>query len=114
MNRGRRRVRSMRWAPARAKQVQAGEAAGRGEVQQMLKKPVWDFVLFRTDGSGLRMHPSWSERKVVCWPVEAHACRVEPPPAGLGRSAGRGTFRAYAFMDCKLELRFDYRKDKLP
>ena len=85
-----------------------------GETQQMMKKPVWDFVLFRTDGSGLRMHPSWSERKVVCWPVEAHACRVEPPPAGLGRSAGRGTFRAYAFMDCKLELRFDYRKDKLP
>ena len=53
--------------------------------------PVWDFVVSRSDGSAVRLHPSWSNRRVKVFPVEGHELPVVPQ--GLGKSEGPGTFR---------------------
>ena len=59
--------------------------------------PVWDFVVSRSDGSAVRLHPSWSNRRVKVFPVEGHELLVIP--MGLGQSEGAGTFRRYVQQD---------------
>ena len=68
--------------------------------------PIWDFVLIRKDGSGIRLHPQWSTTKVESYDVEGHDEEVQPPCAGLGGSDGPGTYKYYKEIGSKRELRF--------
>ena len=79
--------------------------------RQRVKFPVWDFVLHRNDGSAVRLHPAWSNRKVPAWEAIPHKGEVQPPPKGLGKSKGRGTFRFYAEMDRLIVHWFDFSKE---
>ena len=71
---------------------------------------VWDFVLVRADGTGLRLHPQWSNNEVETYAVEGHAEEVEPPAHGLGESDGPGTYRRFKDMGTQRKLRFDGAK----
>ena len=83
----------------------SGEERRRSEVQLL----VWDFVVSRSDGTALRLHPTWSNRKVQVFPVMGHDLPVMPK--GLGKSEGPGTFRRYLQQDMVKEVRFDAAKD---
>ena len=77
--------------------------------QPKVKLPVWDFVLRREDGTGIRLHPSWTKPKVESYNIEGHAEPVEPPRPDMGRSDGKGTFRKYKHLGNKQYLRFGKR-----
>ena len=70
------------------------KGVARGQAQAV-RLPVWDFVLIRDDGTGIRVHPEWSTAKLTLYEVEPHWGPVQPPRAGLGKSDGRGTFSHY-------------------
>ena len=72
--------------------------------------PVWDFVVSRSDGTALRLHPSWSNRRVKVFLVVGHE-KLVIPIAGLGKSEGSGTFKRYLQQDMVKEVRFDSAKD---
>ena len=72
--------------------------------------PVWDFVLRRADGTGIRLHPQWSHKVVETIEVDGHTDPVEPPRKGFGRSEGRGTFRKYVNIGATGSLKFDHEK----
>ena len=72
--------------------------------------PVWDFVVSRSDGTALRLHPSWSDRRVKVFLVIGHEVLVIPI-GGLGKSEGSGTFKRYLQQDMVKEVRFDSAKD---
>ena len=78
------------------------------------KLPYWDFVIHRADGSGIRLHPSWSKTFVETLeePVHAEALAVVtvPPRRGLGRSDGRGTYAKYKNIEGTKQMRFDAAK----
>ena len=69
-------------------------------------KAVWDFVLHRADGSGIRLHPNWSSTKVETFDIRGHEQQVEPPAKGKGKSDGPGTFRKYKEIGNQRTLRF--------
>ena len=73
---------------------------------------MWDFVLHRDDGTGVRLHPNWSNRKVAAFALSPHADTVQSPKAGLGQSDGRGTFRYYADLGVERTFHFDCPKEK--
>ena len=77
-----------------------------------IKLPVWDFVLRRDDGTGVRLHPNWGDRKVSALDLAPHADTVEPPRKGIGRSDGPGTFRNYKDLGVQRTYRFDAAKEK--
>ena len=77
-----------------------------------MKLPMWDFALHRDDGTGVRLHPHWSDRKVDAFDLLPHADTVQPPKAGLGQSDGAGTFRHYAGLGVQRKYRFDASKEK--
>ena len=77
-----------------------------GGPQTATKLPIWDFVLIRKDGSGVRLHPAWSTTKVESFAVEGHEEEVPIPWAGLGKSDGPGTYRAYKDIGSDRILRF--------
>ena len=78
---------------------------------QTIRLPVWDFVLIRDDGSGIRVHPEWSSPKFSLYEVEPHWGPVQPPGAGLGKSAGRGTYAYYKRLHAQpISGRFDATK----
>ena len=81
--------------------------AGRAERNTQLR--VWDFVLTRDDGSGLRLHPQWKSTKVDTYAVEGGE-GLQPPRAGLGESDGPGTYRRYKEAGNQRSLRFDATK----
>ena len=81
-----------------------------GMPQKDKKLLVWDFVLVRADGTGLRLHPQWSNNEVETYAVEVHAEEVEPPAHGLGESDGPGTYRRFKDMGTQRKLRFDGAK----
>ena len=94
------------------------ETTGRGP---NVRLPIWDFVLHREDGSGIRLHPHWSRphqpgRKnksdpfVDSFDMDGHAEPVEVPRAGYGGSDGRGTYRWQLRLGNAQTLRFDGRK----
>ena len=68
--------------------------------------PDWDFVLVRSDGSAVRLHPDWKTTNISVYVVEGHAEPVEPPQRGLGKSDGKGTFRKYKIVGEVDSLRF--------
>ncbi len=75
-----------------------------------LKLPIWDFVLWRSDGTGIRLHPQWSTFKVEFFRVEGHEAMVQPPQQGLGKSAGRGTYKYYKNLAADGYFKFDRSK----
>jgi len=72
--------------------------------------PVWDFVIWRDDGTGIRLHPQWSTPKVETYEVDGHAPDVEIPWKGLGQSNGPGTYRSYVDSGNAHTIRFDPAK----
>ena len=78
--------------------------------QKTPQLPPWDFVLFRDDGSGLRLHPEWSKTAVAAYHVDCHEEPVMPPMKGCGESWGSGTYRYYKKLGVINNLKFDARK----
>jgi len=75
------------------------------------KLPVWDFVVFREDGTGVRLHPQWSTTAVESFDVEGHSEPVETPQKGLGCSDGPGTYKHYKTLGSKTTpLKFNATK----
>ena len=74
---------------------------------------VWDFVIQRQDGAGLRLHPQRSTVKVETFEIEGPEDPVEPPPQGNGCSSGSGAYKYYKNVQTKEMMRFDPSKGKL-
>ena len=55
--------------------------------------PIWDFVVTRVDGSGIRFHVSQTNRKVELIDVADLDYETEGPRKGKGKSDGKGTYR---------------------
>ena len=68
--------------------------------------PVWDFVLWRADGSSVRMHPNWKGIKVECAEGDVQQQEAPTPDAGLGMTDGPGTFRRMTTWTESRVLRF--------
>jgi hypothetical protein len=71
------------------------------------KLPVWDFVIHRDDGTGIRLHPAWKSPKIETFDIAGHIGSVQPPNRGLGKSDGRGTYKYYKDVGNEYTLRFD-------
>ena len=69
----------------------------------------WDFVLKRSDGTGVRLHPEWSTNKIPTYAVEGEG-ETDIPRNGLGMSDGRGTFRYYKEVGRQRTLKFARRR----
>ena len=80
------------------------------QVHQDEKMREWDFLLVRENGSSIRLHPNWNDRKVKTYKREGHTTEVEPPARGLGQSDGPGTFKHYREIGNERTLRFDAQK----
>ncbi len=89
--------------------VRARQFAGQ---RVKVKLPMWDFALHRDDGTGVRLHPHWGDRKVEALPLVPHADTVRPPTAGLGGSDGSGTFRWYKDLGVERKVKFDAAREK--
>ena len=89
------------------KRQAAMRAAGKKEVPKL---PIWDFVLRRADGTGVRLHPQWTCKGVETSELEGPASPTEPPKNGLGKSDGRGTFRKYVSIAAAGHFKFDFKK----
>ena len=74
------------------------------------KLPVWDFVFHRDDGTGIRVHPNWSNSKIETYNMVGHRDPVEPPMRGLGKSDGPGTYKHYKDLGNQRTLHFDCKK----
>ena len=78
------------------------------------KLPIWDFVVHREDGSGIRLHPEWSKPLVETFEEPGHAEALAvvtvPPRSGLGRSDGRGTYKKYKNISGTKNMQFDKAK----
>ena len=75
--------------------------------------PIWDFVLHRADGSGIRLHPQYKGTVVETIEEPGHAEEWEvtvPPRRGLGRSDGRGTYKKYKDIGITEKMRFGASK----
>ena len=68
----------------------------------------WDFILKRSDGTAVRLHPEWSTTKIPTFAVEGEEA-IQIPSAGLGMSDGPGTFRYYKEVGQEQMLRFGRR-----
>ena len=78
------------------------------------KQQIWGFVAHRSDGSGIRLHPNWSNTKIETFDVDGHQTAVAEPTKGSGKSSGPGTFRFYADLGNRHSLRFDGQKQPGP
>jgi hypothetical protein len=76
------------------------------------KTPEFDFVIFRSGGTAIRLHPDWNRGKFRCYNADPHATEVPIPQHGLGKSEGSGTVQRYKDMGVLRELRFDTAKGK--
>ena len=81
--------------------------------QPTTKQRVYDFVIWRADGTGIRLHPRWKVTKIETYGVDGHTEEVQHPTSGPGGSDGKGTFKKYQDIGTKAILRFDpEKKDK--
>ena len=69
----------------------------------------WDFILRRSDGTAVRLHPEWSKNTIPTFEVEGQE-ETEIPRNGLGRSDGRYTFKYYKEVGRQRMLRFARRR----
>ena len=75
-----------------------------------VKLPVWDFVIERSDGTALRLHPQRTKTTVETFSVDGPPEPVEPPSNGHGGSWGPGTYSHFKNVQTELVLRFDPKK----
>ena len=68
----------------------------------------WDFVLKRSDGTAVRLHPEWSTNNIPTFAVEGEEI-IQILSAGLGMSDGPGTFRYYKEVGQEKMLKFGRR-----
>ena len=71
---------------------------------------VWDFVLFRNDGSCIALHPEYRSKTFACtrgMPVTD----LEIPKHGRGGSDGAGTFKYFKNRQADKQLRFAASKE---
>ena len=80
------------------------------EVVVKKKVDVWDFLLIRDDGSGIRIHPEWTKTKVPTVPHHGPSSEMDTPPRGFGTSAGKGSFQRYKNHGVDGIVRFDPMK----
>ena len=73
------------------------------------KKPNWDFMLIRDDGSGVRLHPAWTTNNVASYAFEGSDEPVEIPRV-LGGSWGPGTYKHFKTLGQEKTYKFDHRK----
>ena len=76
------------------------------------KMSVWDFLLIRDDGSGIRLHPEWTKTKVRTCPPQGSATEKKTPQGGFGESAGKGSFQDFLNHGVDRIVRFDANKIK--
>ena len=74
------------------------------------KLPVWDFVMYRSDGTAVRLHPNYSNVKIEAVEVGSHEISTHPPRSGLGLSEGPGTYRSKTILARSVNLKFDAKK----
>ena len=89
---------------------QSAAAARKKGIDVVLKPQSWDLLLTRDDGSAVRLHPEWSKTKFNAYPEEGPATEMPTPKKGFGKSAGRGSFKAYKNDGVEKILRFDAQK----
>ena len=80
-----------------------------GVQEQPVKLPVWDFCLYRSDGTGLRLHPTRTNGIVNVFPLDGDPEPVVPRN-GLGQCEGAGTLDRYLNLGRLRILRFDQNK----
>jgi hypothetical protein len=71
---------------------------------------VWDFVLMRSDGTKIYLHPNYGDTKIPCYELAfdaEHEQDHEVPRSGKGGTSGPGTFRRLASRPYTSTLRFD-------
>ena len=56
--------------------------------------PIWDFVVWRSDGTAVRLHPSQTQKKIAIMDYASQGFDRNGPKAGKGKSDGRGTYKA--------------------
>ena len=77
---------------------------------------VWDFVVFRDNGTLISLHPNFSDNKIRCKEgLQAHlgpgpASSQEIPRTGKGGTSGPGTYKRFKFRNCDKVIRFDANK----
>ena len=69
----------------------------------------WDFILRRSDGTAVRLHPEWTKTTIPTFAVEGQG-ETQIPRNGLGMSDGHGTFRYYRTLGQERELKFARRR----
>ena len=69
----------------------------------------WDFILRRSDGTAVRLHPEWSKDKIPTFAVEGQGV-TQIPRNGLGMSDGHGTFSYYRNLGQERQLKFARRR----
>jgi len=67
---------------------------------------VVDFLVTRSDGSALRLHPEWSKSNVEAFDAEGHSTQVAALAKGPGQSDGPGTFKYYKDLGSQGHLKF--------
>ena len=73
--------------------------------------PIWDFVITRTDGTKIRLHPVWKGTTIeVFEPAEGTPHLVPAPMNGIGESDGPGTFKSFQRLQTTGALKFDPKK----
>ena len=80
----------------------ANKDAGR----ETWESSIWDFVIKRADGTGVRLHPQWKTNEIMTFPEEGHWLQVQPPDQGPGHSAGKGTYKMYKELSSQKKLKF--------
>ena len=69
----------------------------------------WDFILRRSDGTAVRVHPEWTKTTIPTFAVEGQGV-TQIPRNGLGMSDGHGTFRYYRNLGRERLLKFARRR----
>ena len=69
----------------------------------------WDFILRRSDGTAVRLHPEWTKTTIPTFAVEGQGV-TQIPRNGLGMSDGHGTFRYYRNLGRGRLLKFARRR----
>ena len=69
----------------------------------------WDFILRRSDGTAVRLHPEWTKTTIPTFAVEGQGV-TQIPRNGLGVSDGHGTFRYYRNLGRGRLLKFARRR----
>ena len=83
--------------------------ATEGVDTKAVRLPVWDFLLQREDGTGMRLHPQRSTTAIETFEDAGHRNPIDIPRRGHGTSDGRGTYRRYVALQTLESLRFDHR-----